>query len=67
METSWNEDLYTTRLDKRTAKISEQDAARIAAEIEAESSSNRHQQEERRRTPHHADSGVGWTAFSLLL
>ncbi|KAK9862225.1 hypothetical protein WJX84_002721 [Apatococcus fuscideae] len=51
VETSWDEGLYTTRLDKRNAKISEQDAARIAAEIEAESSSNRHLAEERRHWP----------------
>ena len=47
VETTWDEDLYTTKLDRRNAGISVAAAARIAAEIEASSSTNHHLAEER--------------------
>lgn len=36
VETTFNEEIYTTRLDKKNAGISEEEAARIAREIETE-------------------------------
>ena len=45
---TFDEDLYTTKLDKsRISGISEEEAARIAAEIESQSSRNFHMAEER--------------------
>ena len=39
--------IYTTKLDRSKAKISEKEAARIAREIEGKKTSNPHQAEER--------------------
>ncbi len=51
MRSTWNEDLYTTKLDKSKSRISEHEANRLAAEIEAAAragrSSNHHLAEER--------------------
>ena len=47
VKTSFNEDQYTTKLDKSKAKISVAEAARIAAEIESAKTSNVHLAEER--------------------
>lgn len=45
--TSFNENLYTTRLDKSRSKISEAEADRLATEIEGQVSGNAHLAEER--------------------
>lgn len=47
VETTWDEELYTTKLDKGNTKITEAEAARIAAEIEGKVASNTHMAEER--------------------
>jgi PAB1-binding protein PBP1 len=49
VESTFNEELYTTALDKSSCGISEQEAARIAREIETQTggSSNYHLLEER--------------------
>ena len=54
--TSYNEDLYTTKLDAGASGISVQEAERLAAEIQAGTTSNRHLAEE--RGAHIDDSGV---------
>jgi PAB1-binding protein PBP1 len=54
--TSYNEDLYTTKLDKGASAISVQEAERLAAEIQGGATSNRHMAEERGAL---MDSGVG--------
>ena len=53
---SVSQNLYTTRLDASTSKISRSDADRIAAEIMAGDTTNRHLAEERGRALD--DSGV---------
>lgn len=55
--TSYNEDLYTTKLDAGASGISVQEAERLAAEIQSGTTSNRHVAEE--RGAHVNDSGVG--------
>lgn len=45
--TSFDEDLYTTKLDKSRSKFSQADADRIANEIEGQVSGNAHVAEER--------------------
>lgn len=45
--TSYNEDLYTTKLDKGASAISIQEAERLAAEIQGGATSNRHMADER--------------------
>ncbi|DBA86079.1 hypothetical protein WJX77_004980 [Trebouxia sp. C0004] len=45
--TSYNEDLYTTKLDKGASAISVQEAERLAAEIQGGATSNPHVAEER--------------------
>jgi PAB1-binding protein PBP1 len=47
VETTFDEDLYTTKLDRNNAGISEKDAARIAKEIEGRKTNNPHLAEER--------------------
>lgn len=47
VQTSFDEDMYTTKLDKKTAGISEAMAARIEAEILSKNSTNYHINEER--------------------
>ena len=51
MRSTWNEDLYTTKLDKSKARITVDEANRLAAEIEAAArlgrTSNHHLVEER--------------------
>ncbi len=54
--TSYNEDLYTTKLDKGASAISVQEAERLAAEIQGGTTSNCHMAEERGAL---TDSGVG--------
>ncbi|KAL3159495.1 hypothetical protein ABBQ38_009913 [Trebouxia sp. C0009 RCD-2024] len=54
--TSYNEDLYTTKLDAGASGISVQEAERLAAEIQAGTTSNRHLAEE--RGAHIDDSGM---------
>lgn len=56
VETTYNEELYTTRLDRDRCGISEAEAARIAAEIERGDTTNLHLAEERGQ--HVDDSGV---------
>ncbi len=51
-----SQNLYTTRLDASSSKISRSDADRIAAEIMAGDTTNRHLAEERGRALD--DSGV---------
>ena len=46
-QTSFDEDLYTTKLDRKRAGISEREAARIAREIEGGKTANPHMAEER--------------------
>ena len=41
--------MYTTKLDKSRAKISEREATRIAAEIEGKKTTNLHMAEERQQ------------------
>lgn len=55
--TSYNEDLYTTKLDAGASGISVQEAERLAAEIQSGTTSNRHVAEE--RGARISDSGVG--------
>ena len=50
------QNLYTTRLDASTSKISRSEADRLAAEIMAGDTTNRHRAEERGHTID--DSGV---------
>ena len=47
VKTTWDENLYTTKLDKSKAGISVAEAERIAAEIERQTTRNRHMAEER--------------------
>ena len=51
MRSTWNEDLYTTKLDKSKSRITVEEANRLAAEIEAAAragrTSNHHLVEER--------------------
>jgi len=47
VQTSFDEDLYTTKLDRKRAGISERAAARIARDIEGGKTSNPHLAEER--------------------
>ena len=51
MRSTWNEDLYTTKLDKSKSRITMEEANRLAAEIEAAArsgrTSNHHLVEER--------------------
>ncbi len=47
VKTTWDENLYTTKLDKTKVGISEAEAARIATEIERQATRNRHMAEER--------------------
>ena len=47
MQSTWDENLYTTRLDKSKAAISVAEAQRIADEIEGRASGHRHVAEER--------------------
>ncbi len=51
VRSTWNEDLYTTKLDKSKARITVDEANRLAAEIEAAArsgrTSNHHLVEER--------------------
>ena len=54
--TSYNEDIYTTKLDAGASGISVQEAERLAAEIQAGATSNRHMAEERGARVN--DSGV---------
>ena len=54
--TSYNEDLYTTKLDAGASGISVQEAERLASEIQAGATSNRHMAEEREARIN--DSGV---------
>lgn len=61
--TSYNEDLYTTKLDAGASGISVQEAERLAAEIQAGTTSNRHLAEE--RGAHIDDSGV-WLLLAAL-
>ena len=61
--TSYNEDLYTTKLDTGASAISVQEAERLAAEIQGGATSNRHMAEE--RGAHINDSGVSVSSQSL--
>ena len=63
--TTYNEDLYTTKLDAGASGISVQEAERLAAEIQAGTTSNRHMAEE--RGAHVNDSRVGLCPASALL
>ena len=63
--TSYNEDLYTTKLDAGASAISVQEAERLAAEIQAGTTSNRHMAEERGARVN--DSGVGLCPASALI
>lgn len=62
--TSYNEDLYTTKLDAGASGISVQEAERLAAEIQGGTTSNRHLAEE--RGAHIDDSGV-WLLLPATL
>ena len=55
VRTTYQEEIYTTRLDRNQCGISEAEAARIASEIERGVSSNPHMMEERGRA---IDDGV---------
>ena len=55
-DTSFNEDLYTTKLDANVSGITVEEAERLAAEIQRGNTSNRHVAEE--RGGHVDDSGV---------
>lgn len=65
VHTTYDENLYTTKLDKVSSKISEAEAARIAREIERglTNSTNRHMAEERGYVD---DSGVRPAPLLLL-
>lgn len=63
--TSYNEDLYTTKLDAGASGISVQEAERLAAEIQAGTTSNRHMAEERGARVN--DSGVGVCSASAVM
>ncbi len=56
VETTYDETVYTTRLDRDRCGISEAEAARIAHEIERGNTNNPHLQEERGQVVD--DSGV---------
>ncbi len=47
VKSTWDENLYTTKLDKSKIGISEQEAEQIAREIERQATRNRHIAEER--------------------
>jgi len=47
VKSTWDENLYTTKLDKSKAGISVAEAERLAAEIERQTTRNRHMAEER--------------------
>lgn len=47
MKSTWDENLYTTKLDKSQIGITEKEAERIAREIERQATRNRHMAEER--------------------
>ena len=47
VKSTWDENLYTTKLDKSKAGISVAEAERIAADIERQATRNRHMAEER--------------------
>lgn len=55
-DTSYNEDLYTTKLDANVSGITVEEADRLAAEIQRGNTSSRHMAEE--RGGHIDDSGV---------
>lgn len=55
-DTSYNEDLYTTKLDANVSGITVEEADRLAAEIQRGDTSSRHMAEE--RGGHVDDSGV---------
>lgn len=55
-DTSYNEDLYTTKLDASVSGITVEEAERLAAEIQRGNTSSRHVAEE--RGGHVDDSGV---------
>jgi hypothetical protein len=57
VDTTYNEEVYTTRLDRDRCGISEAEAARIAFEIERGNTSNPHLAEERGQAID--DGGVG--------
>ena len=62
VQSTWDENLYTTRLDKTKAAISVAEAQRIADEIEGKASSHRHVAEERNAR----DTGLQEVGRSLL-
>jgi PAB1-binding protein PBP1 len=55
-QSGWDENLYTVKLDKNKARITEAQAAKIAREIEQGNTSNPHLAEERGQVVD--DSGV---------
>ena len=68
VRTTYQEEIYTTRLDRNQCGISEAEAARIASEIERGVSSNPHMMEERGRAIGVNDSFAGGiTVFAALV
>lgn len=64
--TGWLQ-MYTTKLDKSQARISEREAARIAAEIEGKRTTNIHQAEERGQISYREMARVLTAAISTSL
>ncbi len=50
VKSTWDENLYTTRLDQTKAGISREEAERLAREIEGSAATNRHLAEERNQS-----------------
>ena len=59
VKSTWDENLYTTKLDPKKVGISANEADRLAREIENSSASNRHLAEERNQNSRNTGEEVG--------
>ena len=59
VKSTWDENLYTTKLDPKKVGISANEADRLAREIENSSATNRHLAEERNQNSRNTGEEVG--------
>ena len=64
VKSTWDENLYTTKLDRTKVAISSAEADRLAREIESSSATNRHLTEERNQS---RDTGEEVVQLALLM
>lgn len=65
VKSTWDENLYTTKLDRTKVAISSAEADRLAREIEISSATNRHLTEERNQSRDTGDEEVSHSGLHM--